>query len=56
MSTAQALTELEALPKPEFDTFFKWLPARTQILLRGGMVDWHNVLPEWYIKFKEITA
>lgn len=47
------LTELKALPEAEFQAFFKWLPARTQILIRGGMVAWQDVLPEWYGKYKE---
>lgn len=50
------LAELQALPQPEFTKFFNWLPARTQILIRGGLVAWQDVLPEWYGKYKEVTA
>lgn len=45
-----ALKKLEAMPEAEFQTFLKSLPQRVQLLVRGGMVEWKKVLPEWYIK------
>lgn len=41
---------LETLPEDKFQAFFQSLPARVQLLVRGGLVDWREVLPQWYIK------
>lgn len=53
MTEAIALSRLEAMPEPEFQKFFKGLPARVQLCVRGGMVDWRRVLPQWYIKLNK---
>lgn len=50
MSETMALKTLEAMPEPEFQAFFKSLPSRVQLLVRGGMQDWREVLPQWYVK------
>lgn len=47
------LLELEALPETEFQAFFAWLPERVRLLVRGRVVDWREVLPEWYAKYKD---
>jgi len=47
MTTLQIL---EAMPEAEFQIFFKSLPERVQLLVRGGMVRWQDALPEWYEK------
>jgi len=50
MTREDAMETLEQLPEEEFQEFFVKLPGRTQMLLKGGLVDWRDVLPEWYIK------
>ncbi len=47
---------LEALPEAEFQTFFKSLPVRVQMLVNSGMVDWREVLPQWYAKLSTENA
>jgi len=47
------LKKLETMPEKEFQTFFKSLPLRVQILIRGGLADWKEVLPEWYVKLNQ---
>ena len=47
------LKKLETMPEKEFQTFFKSLPLRAQILIRGGLADWKEVLPEWYVKLNQ---
>ncbi len=42
------LQELEQLPEKEFQAFFATLPERVKLCVRGGLVDWRAVLPEWY--------
>lgn len=44
------LLELEKLPEDKFQAFFAELPERVKLLVRGGMADWRQVLPEWYAK------
>lgn len=53
MTYAVALSTLEEMPEPEFQKFFKSLPQRTQLIVRGGLANWREVLPEWYIKFSK---
>ncbi len=48
----EALKTLEEMPEEEFQAFFKLLPGRTTMMLEARFVDWREVLPEWYIKFK----
>lgn len=50
MTEKQALEKLEKMPETEFQTFFKKLPARVQLLVKGGLVDWKEALPQWYVK------
>ncbi len=45
-----ALKTLEAMPDADFQAFLTSLPSRVQLLVRSGMSDWRNVLPQWYIK------
>ncbi len=50
MTKKQALKILEDMPDSEFNIFLDNLPQRTQLCVKGRMVDWRDVLPEWYIK------
>ncbi len=50
MSKQEALKTLEAMPEPEFQTFFQKLPERVKLLVKAGFVDWKETLPQWYIK------
>ena len=43
-----ALKALESMSDEEFNAFLGSLPSRVQLLVRGRMVDWREVLPEWY--------
>jgi len=49
----ESLKVLEALPEGEFQAFFKALPPRVQLLVKGGFCDWREVLLEWHIKINE---
>lgn len=44
------LLELENLSEDKFQAFFASLPERVKLLVRGGMCDWRQVLPEWYAR------
>lgn len=35
------------MDEKEFQEFFKSLPARVQLLVRSGMVDWRTVLNQY---------
>jgi len=50
MTQQDALAILEAMPEPEFQAFYRALPGRTRLLCEGGLVNWRDVLPNWYIK------
>ena len=50
MTQKTALEILESMSEDDFQTFFNKLPLRTQLLVKGGLADWREVLPEWYIK------
>ena len=50
---AEALEKLESMPEAEFQEFFAWLPLRTQMMLKGHMVSWGEVLPAWYLKYQQ---
>ncbi len=52
MTQSEALKRLEEMPEPEFQEFYKSLPARTRLCCGGGLVDWKVVLPEWFIKIQ----
>ena len=54
MTKEDALEILEKMPENEFQKFFKSLPYRVQLCCKGGLVDWKEVLPQWYINTKEI--
>jgi hypothetical protein len=43
---------IETISDEEFDTFFKQLPERVKLIVKGGLADWKEVLPEWYEKYK----
>ena len=51
MTNQDALKILEEMPEPEFQEFFKSLPYRVQLCCKGGLVDWIEVLPQWYKKY-----
>ena len=53
LAKRDALKKLEAMSDQEFDTFLASLPERVGLLVRSRMVDWREVLPEWYIKQHE---
>ena len=46
----EALKELRKMSDVDFAKFYQTLPPRVQLLLRGRMVRWEDVLPEYYIK------
>lgn len=50
MEIKEALEILEKMPENKFQEFFKSLPYRTQLCCQGGLVNWKDVLPAWYIK------
>ena len=50
MTEEQALSKLTDMPEPEFQQFFKSLPQRVQMMCKGGLVNWKEVLPAWYVK------
>lgn len=54
MTKEDALQILENMPDDAFSEFLGSLPMRTQLCVKGGLVDWRDVLPEWYIKIKEV--
>ena len=43
-----ALIALEKMDEENFQKFFKSLPQRVQMLVRGGMVSWKETLPQYY--------
>lgn len=47
---------VETLPEEEFQRFFSWLPSRVQLLVKSGMCDWKEVLPEWFDKYRQQYA
>ena len=48
MTLKEAIKKVEAMPEKEFRVWFKSLPYRTQLLVGGGMVDWREVLGDWF--------
>ena len=50
MSKIEAIKVLEEMPEDDFQSFFKGLPGRVQLLVKGGMVDWRECLSDWYIR------
>ena len=56
MTNQDALKILEEMPEPEFQEFFTSLLYRVQLRCKGGLVDWKEVLPQWYEKsMKEVS-
>lgn len=49
MNTKEAIKIVEDMPEDKFQDFFKSLPARTQLCVKGGLVDWRECLAHWYI-------
>ena len=54
MSREEAIKTIEDMPEDKFQAFFKGLPARVQLCVRGGLVDWRECLAGWYIR-KEVA-
>ena len=54
MTKPEALQILENMSENQFQEFYKSLPYRVQICCGGGLVDWKEVLPRWWIKHQEI--
>lgn len=50
MTKKQALKKLEKMSDIEFALFLQECPARVRLVLKGGLLRWQDVLPEWYIK------
>ena len=42
-----ALQKLENMDNAEFDTFFQSLPPRVKVIIKGGLVKWQLVLPQY---------
>ena len=53
MNKKEALVILETMPEKQFQAWFKELPHRVRLMVRGGMVNWKEVLPIWYINKSE---
>ena len=49
MTRKEALEKLETMPEDKFQPFFKSLPYRVQLCCQGGLVNWKQVLPYWYV-------
>lgn len=48
MTTEQKIEFIDNMPEAEFQAFFKSLPARVQLCVRGGMVsNWRATLAEY---------
>ena len=52
MTNPEALKELENLSDEAFNIFLEGLPSRVKLMVKGRMVDWREVLPDWYIREK----
>lgn len=46
------MKKLTELSDEEFNKFFDQLPLRVQILIKGKLVAWQEVLPEYYKLYK----
>lgn len=53
MTKEKALAILNSMPEPEFQAWFQKLPVRVRLCVGGGLVNWRDVLPEWYVKLSE---
>lgn len=53
MTKKQALTSLKKMSEEQFQQFFDTLPRRTKLLVGSGMVNWQEVLPEYYIELNK---
>jgi len=50
MTKPEVIKTLEEMPEDKFQEFFKALPERVKLCVRGGLVDWRECLADWYIK------
>jgi len=53
MSKNEAIKTLEEMPEDQFQAFFKRVPGRVQLLVKGALVDWRECLADWYLR--EVT-
>ena len=52
MTEPEALRELEEMNEADFARFWNgFVSSRARLLITGGMADWREVLPKWYIKW-----
>lgn len=49
MTKQEAIKIVEDMPEDKFQDFFNNLPMRTQLCVKGGLVDWRECLAYWYI-------
>lgn len=56
MTESEALIVLEKMTSQQFNHFLKGLPERVGMLVRSGMCNWREVLPQWYIKSQTENA
>ena len=50
MTEAEAQKAIEEMPEAQFQAWYNTLPYRTRLCIEGGLVDWREVLGEWYRK------
>ena len=50
MKIKEALIVLENMPEKQFQEWFRALPCRVRLMVGGGLVNWREILPIWYIK------
>ena len=51
-----ALNSLNAMSDDEFLAFFNLLPLRVRMLVKSGLVDWREILPQWYESTKNVET
>ena len=56
MSEEKALKILEEMPEEKFQEFYNSLPYRVRLCCEGGLVDWREVLPQWFQVYVKLTA
>ena len=49
MKIREAIKIVENMPEDKFQDFFNNLPMRTQLCVKGGLVDWRECLAHWYM-------
>ena len=50
MKIKEALIVLENMPEKQFQEWFGDLPYKVRLMVGGGLVNWREILPIWYIK------